>query len=1050
MDLIAHLRWLAPPPVHPDAEPRTRQAYFVTITVLVVSLVIGIIDLVNGVPTTLLLVGAGVPGLLIALWLISRSHIPAAITLLLLTLLMVLTVVLSQENGIHDIGIILYPVIAMLAGALIGRRALAVFLVLVTLSVGFIVLGEVYHFLPDIHPAGVTHLTDGFTITLIMTIAAVSIRLLMDAPEGALVKVRASEESLTDKVRKLQLLREISLLYSKELDLRTLIERIYEIFPQYFPSTLPNVLIYDPKVGGLISDDQLGVYRDDRPTSDGVTMPGESISGRAFTERRPIIVDDCSASDIIPRAWVERLQLRSCLALPIIAQDQALGVLRLDNVTRTGAFTADHVAFFEMLADQLAIGIQNQRLFEERARTQTALAEGESRFRMLSENVTDVIWASDLRLRFRYVSDSVQKVFGWTPAEWLGLSPEVYLLPESLQIANETIERELQRATDAGPGRDRVVTLELRQYRKDRSTFWTEVVARLLWDGDGLPEGIIGVTRDISDRKYAEEKLKIRVQQLRMLRELSLVYSQVLDLKTFSEKIYEIVPRYRPSLNVTIMFFDEPTNTLVGDGQLGISRSGNVIPPGVQHEGESISGAVLRDRKPVIVEDCSRTDLIPQRWVAMYRMRSTMALPITFKEHFLGVLRVDDVEHVQAFGTDDLEFFGMLADQIAIAIENHRLFEAQRQAEDRLRKSEDSYRSLVENIPNSAIVLFDRDLRFVLVDGPETERTGLTKDRLVGRTLYETFPPEYIAMFEPNMRAVINGVSFDAELPYGDLIFHYTYVPLRDPDGAVEFGMILAQNVTDRRKAEEEVRRLNQELESRVRERTSQLERANQELEAFSYSVSHDLRAPIRHILGYLKLLESDVEGHLGAEGERHLRTVEQSAQRMAQLIDDLLRLSRLSRAEMRKIPTDLTGLVRMLWDRLAAADPSRRISFECGPTSTVGVDPGLMEVALENLLSNARKFTAKTDAPRVEFGQMNGDDGPVFFVRDNGAGFDMAYAKKLFGVFQRLHDSEEFPGTGIGLATVHRILERHHGRIWADGEVDRGATFYFTLPTPP
>jgi hypothetical protein len=259
--------------------------------------------------------------------------------------------------------------------------------------------------------------------------------------------------------------------------------------------------------------------------------------------------------------------------------------------------------------------------------------------------------------------------------------------------------------------------------------------------------------------------------------------------------------------------------------------------------------------------------------------------------------------------------------------------------------------------------------------------------------------------------------------------------------------MILAQNVTERRKAEEEIRRLNSELEVRVRERTMQLERANQELEAFSYSVSHDLRAPIRHILGYLKLLEGELGERMAGEVARLLRTVEQSAQRMAQLIDDLLRLSRLSRAEMRIVPTDLTYLVTMLWSRLSASDPTRTVELIAAPTTAVSVDPGLIEVALENLLSNARKFTGKTEHARVEFGQIAGEQGPVYFVRDNGAGFDMTYASKLFGVFQRLHDSDEFPGTGIGLATVARIMERHRGRIWAEGEVNQGATFYFTLP---
>jgi PAS domain S-box-containing protein len=267
-------------------------------------------------------------------------------------------------------------------------------------------------------------------------------------------------------------------------------------------------------------------------------------------------------------------------------------------------------------------------------------------------------------------------------------------------------------------------------------------------------------------------------------------------------------------------------------------------------------------------------------------------------------------------------------------------------------------------------------------------------------------------------------------------------------DGAGKPLRLIGANidVTERKLAELEVSRLNAELEQRVRQRTLELEASNRELEAFAYSVSHDLRAPLRGIDGWSLALLEDYSSSLDDDGQKYLNRVRAETQRMGNLIDDLLQLSRVSRGEIKLDQVDITALANRIADRLRDAQPERSIEFAIEPGLVAFGDARLLEIALTNLLSNAVKFTGAQNPALIEFGRVDKEGEMAFYVRDNGAGFDMAYAGNLFGAFQRLHKVTEFPGTGIGLATVQRIVRRHGGRVWADARVNRGATFCFTL----
>jgi PAS domain S-box-containing protein len=491
-------------------------------------------------------------------------------------------------------------------------------------------------------------------------------------------------------------------------------------------------------------------------------------------------------------------------------------------------------------------------------------------------------------------------------------------------------------------------------------------------------------------------------------------------------------------------------NLLYRDGQ-AILESADAIAATLATNAEQIEIEAMRNLYRLALLDLAILvfSLLVIRYQVVLPLRRLVRASRSFARGRYG-------ERVNFRSQDEIGEVALAFDQMADTIQRDMEQIAHDVAQ--LKETGQNLRKMSQAIESSPVVVMITDQQGLIeyVNPKFTEVTGYSSRETLGKTpsiLKSGRTPA--ALYRDLWTTIRTGAEWRGELlnrkKNGDLLWEDTRISsLRDELGKITHFIAVKEDITERKAAEAKIVQLNADLEQRVAERTRQLTASNKELESFSYSISHDLRAPLRGINGFAHLMEEGCQGCNKSESLDHLKRIRKASIRMGDLIDDLLELSRVARSEVRMEPVPLSDMVHALLSELADTEPERKVQIRVQENLVAHGDQVLLQAVMQNLLGNAWKFTSRCDSPIIEFGCREENGELVFYVRDNGAGFDMKYANKLFAAFQRLHRPEDFEGTGIGLATAQRIINLHGGRIWAESRVDEGSTFFFVLPDQP
>jgi PAS domain S-box-containing protein len=678
--------------------------------------------------------------------------------------------------------------------------------------------------------------------------------------------------------------------------------------------------------------------------------------------------------------------------------------------------------------------------------SQRALQQSRKDFQELANSIDGIVWESNaLTGEFTFVSRQAERILGFPIHHWL---TDSNFLPGRIHPDDRegVVNTRLQQA-DKLKG----FVQEFRVESADGRTLWMRDNVTATRDREGILK-FHGIMMNITELKRAEGELQERSRVLEIFNRIGTSLTGELDL----QKLVRLVTEAGKEITGA-SFGAFSYKQMRGDQErFGLYSTSGAPKEVLMHlpmpEHDPLLPPTETEKEIIRIDDLTKNSLAhraesqPPINSKDSAIRSYLAVPVISRSgKALGGLLFG--HPAPGIFTERAQHLLVgIAAEAGIALDNARLYDA-------VRESEAHFRELADAMPQIVWVADDKG-QINYYNQRWSDFIGSGRDLLVD-TEWISFlhPDDQQATAEKWRNAVETGEMFQAEcrlrqVETGNYRWHLLRaVPIPDETGQVTRWFGTFTDIEDQKQAEEKVRVLNTVLEKRVSERTAQLQASNQELEAFSYSVSHDLRAPLRSINAFSELVREDYGDRLDDQGRQYLRIVKEASTQMGRLIDDLLHLSRVTRGQARRRQIDLTAIVHLIIGDLKRLEPHREVEFVIAPELKANADERLMRIALENLLNNAWKFTGKQPNARIEVGMKDLEGQIVFFVKDNGAGFDMAFADRLFGAFQRLHSNADFPGHGVGLATVQRIITRHGGRIWAESAPGQGATFYFTLP---
>jgi len=540
---------------------------------------------------------------------------------------------------------------------------------------------------------------------------------------------------------------------------------------------------------------------------------------------------------------------------------------------------------------------------------------------------------------------------------------------------------------------------------------------------------------DITDRRKAEHRL---LNTTRMYKLLSRVNHGIVYMHNAEELFKHICRSAVEDGAFSASFYAEMRN-----GKLHVVTSASLKNKG---DIRFLADTVYQAHTATSTILCVYNQLTEETY-AKHDCRSLAILPVRDRDEHIGWLTLLSEEE-NYFGSEEIQLLERIIVDAEYALKQYKHEQQRRTFEEQLHKSEMRYRSLFDKNKAVMLLIDPKDGKIVDVNDSACIFYGYTKDHMKSMTVYDidTMAPEDIT------KEMSNAVVEQRD----HFIFRHKLADNRIRDVEMYAGNIMiddniflfsiVHDITDKLKAEAEIKQLNADLERRIAERTAELHAYAKELESFSFSVSHDLRAPLRSIAGFSKFLSEDFSSKLNEQGQDYLHRINSGVDKMNELIDNLLNLSRITRADLVAKPVNISIKAREIVDELKAENPGKKVEIIIEENMIVAGDERLLSIALQNLLNNALKYSSKKELSKISFMSKTDDGRKVYYIQDNGAGFDMRYADKLFGAFQRLHGGGDFPGTGIGLAIVQRIILRHGGRIWAEAEPDKGATFYFTI----